>query len=291
MLKGWIVYSQVDAKKNQAFISRFFDKEQQYQISFELVYREQVAIGISFDQPKLTIQGEIRNLPNFVIMRTIDPLLSRFFELANLPVFNSSCTASTTNHKFLTHLEVSKLQIPMLPTYYFTGQQMRKTKVFPISYPFVCKKCNGRGGQDVYLLKNPIDIQSLPTLSEKSEWTIQPLAPVAGRDLRVFVVGKEVIGAILRKNENDFRANFSLSQTATWYELCESEIRLVKRIVDHFDFDFVGIDFLFDQAGGLIFNEIEDVVGSRTLSVYSNVDAVDLYLQHILKKLADRLVF
>ena len=56
---------------------------------------------------------------------------------------------------------------------------------------------------------------------------------------------------------------------------------MVNRIVQAYEFGFVGIDFLFDADGNFIFNEIEDVVGSRTLSIYSNIDAVDLYLKYI----------
>ncbi len=56
---------------------------------------------------------------------------------------------------------------------------------------------------------------------------------------------------------------------------------MVNTIINHFDFGMVGIDFIFDEKGGFLFNEIEDVVGSRTLSMTSDTDIVKLYLEHI----------
>lgn len=283
MLKGWIIYSQADADKNQAFISRFFDKQEAYQMHFELLYKEQLSIGftVAFSIQK---NGQSKPLPDFVIMRAIDPVLSGFFEAARVPVFNSAQTSRMSNHKFLTHLALKKLQIPMLPTFCLTGTQLLHADALPLPYPFVCKKCEGRGGQEVFLIHNAGELSIIPSLRGDAHWLVQALAPVSGQDLRVFVIGKQIIGAILRVNAHDFRANFSLSQTASWYELKPNQIQLIERIIHAFDFDFVGIDFLFDQDGSLIFNEIEDVVGSRTLSIYSDVDVVDLYLQYIQKK-------
>ena len=43
----------------------------------------------------------------------------------------------------------------------------------------------------------------------------------------------------------------------------------------------VGIDFIFDEHGHFLFNEIEDVVGSRTLSALSEINIVREYLKFI----------
>src|SRR5690625_6839454 len=87
-----------------------------------------------------------------------------------------------------------------------------------------------------------------------------------GKDLRVFVIGKQIIAAVLRVNNNDFRANFKLGGSAFLYHLTIDEVEMINKIINHFDFGLVGIDFLIDKEGNLLFNEIEDVVGSRILS-------------------------
>ena len=49
--------------------------------------------------------------------------------------------------------------------------------------------------------------------------------------------------------------------------------------------DYAGIDFLLTKDNKLIFNEIEDVVGSRMLSKLGINNTTDLYLEHIGKEL------
>ena len=178
---------------------------------------------------------------------------------------------------------MKKLNIPMLPTFYYEKQQLLLEKKFPLPFPFVCKSCLGRGGNEVFLIDAKKDLQTVLKTSVATNWIIQPIAPTIGKDLRVFVIGDSIIGAILRKSHQDFRANYSINQNAEWYNLNHEEKSLVNRIIHAHIFGFVGIDFLFDKDGKLIFNEIEDVVGSRTLSICSDVDAVDLYLQYIKK--------
>ena len=52
-----------------------------------------------------------------------------------------------------------------------------------------------------------------------------------------------------------------------------------------FDFGLVGIDFIVGNDGELIFNEIEDVVGSRMLYAVSDISVVPLYLDYIQARL------
>lgn len=282
MLHGWIIYKEEDAKKNKAFIQRFFQKEATHQIKFELIIREKLCVGLEEDF-SILYDGKFYQKPNFIIMRTIDEVLSHFFEAANIPLFNSASISGLANHKFQTHLAMKKLDIPMLKTFYYKSYQLLNTKNFPLPFPFVCKSCSGRGGNEVFLIHTKDDLQTVLESSPSTSWIIQPLAPIIGKDLRVFVVGHSIIGAILRKSNQDFRANYSINQNAEWYTLNDKEKTLINRIIYAHAFGFVGIDFLFDKNGQLIFNEIEDVVGSRTLSIYSDIDAVDLYLQHIRK--------
>jgi gamma-F420-2:alpha-L-glutamate ligase len=53
-----------------------------------------------------------------------------------------------------------------------------------------------------------------------------------------------------------------------------------------FDFGLVGIDFIFAEDGSLMLNEIEDVVGSRTLSALSDMNIVREYLTFIKERIS-----
>lgn len=157
---------------------------------------------------------------------------------------------------------------------------------------YVIKSVSGHGGKEVMtleqFLKGDAELgkqESDAANYYKDKFVIQPLINANGRDLRVYVLGHEIIGAVLRKSVYGFKSNYSLGGSVSLYELSTKQKNIVNRIIDAFDFSYVGIDFLLDENENLIFNEIEDVVGSRMLSACSNINYVGLYLKYILSNL------
>lgn len=281
---GWLIYSKIDAEANGAFINWFINEANLQRIALKLVHREDITIGILNNRRTTLLSNQPAELPDFTIVRTIDPLLSLHFEEMEVRVFNSSFISQMCNNKELTHHYVHNLGIPMVDTIFVNQMQLRSS--LPLDFPFVVKESTGHGGKQVFLIKNELDWQlCIPKLNSKTI-VIQSCNVQHGKDLRVFIVGKDIVGAVLRENTNDFRANFKLGGSATWYPLKKEEIEQINRISGHFQFDMVGIDFLFSKDGKLLFNEIEDVVGSRTLSAVSDVNILQRYTTHIKTKLS-----
>jgi len=279
-MNGWIVYTREESIRNELFINRFLENAPSFGMDLKLVLVEDLTIGIEGSNSILKYNGVIWDPPTFIIMRTIHPILSIHFEEMGSRVFNSASASFLFNHKFKTHQQLAKLQIPMMDTYYTKKDSLLDNEL-PLDFPFVIKACHGRGGNQVFKVSNQEELQlSLENIDEE-EVILQKICPNPGKDLRVFVVGNEVIGAVLRESKSDFRANFSLGGNARFYELNEAEKRVIQKILNNFTVDFVGIDFIFDANDSLIFNEIEDVVGSRTLSATSEIDCVSLYLHYI----------
>lgn len=279
MHNAWLIYNKHDANENSSYISWFMDETKSQGIALELILREDIAIGIINKKRTVLYKNKPVAIPNFAIVRTVDPLLSLHLEGLGIRVFNSSFISRICNNKELTYHHVYDLGIPMVDTIFTNQQQLHTTK--PLTYPFVVKEATGRGGKQVFLIENEIDWSTcLPNLSANTI-IMQSCDVMRGKDLRVFVVGKEIVGAVLRENTNDFRANYKLGGTATWYSLHTEEVELINRIILHFNFDMVGIDFLFSRDGTLLFNEIEDAVGSRTLSAVSDVNILQKYVTHI----------
>ncbi|WP_226376848.1 ATP-grasp domain-containing protein [Oceanobacillus halotolerans] len=277
---GWLIYRKEDAKQNEGFIQWFMDEASAIDISIELVYREQVQIGIMNQKLSILKDGESTSFPNFAIVRTIDPLLSSHLENIGITVYNSSYVASICNHKAMTHQEVMKLHIPMVNTI-FTTKDTISPAAPPIEYPFVIKDVHSRGGKHVFYVNNERVLKESLMKITSQDILIQDCKVQLGKDVRVFVIGKEIIAAVLRESQTDFRANFKLGGQASIYHLSSSEKQMIQKIVKHFDFGMVGIDFLINHDGTLLFNEIEDVVGSRTLSAVSDINIVKQYLHYI----------
>ena len=151
-------------------------------------------------------------------------------------------------------------------------------EIMPVNYggiPAVKKKIDGHGGSEVFML----------TEAEPFEegYVYQKLCDTPGRDLRVWVMGGEIITAMLRESKTDFRSNFCLGGSATPYTLSEQETALVKKITALVKSDYIGIDFIFHN-GKPVFNEIEDTVGARMVYEHTDIDILKLYCTYIEKE-------
>ncbi|MUK86967.1 ATP-grasp domain-containing protein [Ornithinibacillus sp. L9] len=284
MNKGWIIYSEQDAYENKAYINWFIHETKEQNLDLTLILREQLQVGLLQNQPTILVDHSMVELPVFAVVRTPEPLLNLLLEEMGIAVFNSSHVARICNHKALTHFEVSKLQIPMVDTLFMKKINLRTTP--PMSFPFVVKEATGRGGKQVFFINNQIQWEDCMNQIQSNDVIIQTTNVQIGKDIRIFVVGKEIVGAVLRESNSDFRANYKLGGTATWFELSSNQINMVHKIMNHFDFGMVGIDFLIDHDGNLLFNEIEDVVGSRTLSAVSDLNILQKYTSYIKSKIS-----
>src|SRR5690625_6229014 len=105
------------------------------------------------------------------------------------------------------------------------------------------KDATGRSGNQVHLINSQKEWDHFISLSSMDDLVIQSADVKIGQDVRVFIVGKEIVGAVLRENKNDFRANFKLGGTAQWYDLDDHEWDMIHKNTHHFAVDLVGVVF------------------------------------------------
>ena len=258
---GYIIYKKEDALNNKTYINWYIDKFKKHDIELCLVY-----------------DTDINELPDFAIIRTINPALVKMLEDKGVICFNNYNTSFMTNDKLRTYKFMEKMGINTLKTYSNINEVNK--------YPVVIKPKDGHGGDRVFIANDNEDLAKKLVLYEEDNYLIQDVASELGKDLRVYVIGNDIIVAILRQSSSDFRSNFSLGGQGSVYKLNEYETSLVNKIIELFKFDFVGIDFIFHE-GKIIFNEIEDVVGSKMVYTYTDIDIVELYVEYIVKKLSN----
>lgn len=279
MLTGWLIYRKQDIDRNKTYINWFIDEAKQQHINLTLIYRESLTIGLQDNKHVVLLNGKDVSLPDFAVIRTIEPFLQIQLEQCHVKTFNGPKVANICNNKILTHLEISQLNIPTVDTYFYKKDLLNMTP--PLPYPFVVKEANGRSGNQVYFIKNSADWKLCLSQLKSNDLVIQKSNVQLGKDVRVFIVGKNIIAAVLRHNEHDFRANYTLGGQAIPYVLNNYERKMIQKVVNHFDFGLVGIDFLIGNNGELLFNEIEDVVGSRILSEATRINLLQKYTRHI----------
>ncbi len=311
-LRAWIIYGQKEAEKNCHYIDLYKKEGKKRGITFELLLTERLTLGSDGTGCYLLYDRKRLENPDFAIVRTIYPLLSFHLEEMGIPIYNNSMVASICNDKARTCQFLAARGIPCIPTVF-----CRHTEVENRLYrkaeeednldrdigihltkdlsETVVKTVDGHGGSQVFLAS---DQDGVLTKSGYSDFVIQPKVQGKGQDIRVYVIGNEIIAAVCRTVQKkrkgsadssssfgaaeDFRANFSLGGKVSLYTLSQAERELVKKISSFFSFGMVGIDFLVDCNGEFIFNEIEDVVGARMLYQCSDINLVGRYLDYII---------
>lgn len=293
---GWLIYRSVDVKKNKGYIDLYFEEGKDLGIEIKLILVDRLSFGVKNNVLFLEYNGQSIEKPDFAINRSIYPLLTKHLEDMGIKVFNNSELAEMCNDKAKTYQYISRLKIPMVDSQFVKAEYQREV-IENLTDKMVIKGVSGHGGNEVFLY-NPV--KKIDVFTESTYWNdqeikkeevlttlkhtdivIQPLVGIKNQDLRIYVIGKKIIAAILRTGKNSFKSNFSLGGQVREYKLSQKETELVNIIINEFDFGLVGIDFLIDDNNNFLFNEIEDVVGARMLYQCTDINIVRLYLEYI----------
>lgn len=295
-MNWYLIYQKEDIEYNRAYIDMYFRSSAKRNIHLELITPD-VFLGA----PEMPVKGFGTDA---VINRSRDVNLALTCERLNIPVFNNSQICRLGNDKLAAVSYAKEKGIRVMPTYVDPDR---------LDFPFVMKSRDGHGGKEVFLIENEQDLDSVRAMTEPenivlnnlpdqkepgeggvnngfvslsdiedNRWVYQKLASDTGKDLRVYITGNKITAAMLRSSQNDFRSNFSLGGSASVYTLSAEEKEMVTRLTEGLDIGHCGIDFIFDN-GEPVFNEIEDVVGSRMLYKYTDIDVVEEYVEYINK--------
>lgn len=273
MITAWLIYDDEGAKRNSDYITLHKQVGERQGISFLLKRAEDL------------LQNTPCETPDFAIVRTICPALSRKLEDKGILVFNPAFVSEICNDKGKTMDYVAeKTEVPVIPTKRFAGGKL--TEELLAAYPdSVIKAVGGHGGKQVFRTDEPI--AKIGRGIGSSDFVIQPFIRGEGKDVRVYVIGKEIVGAVERTSANGFKSNYSQGGSVRMYSLTEQEKNFVGQICAVFPFGLVGIDFIIDSNGAFIFNEIEDVVGARMLyACCPEIDLLGMYFSYIRTVLA-----
>lgn len=315
MKRGLLIYYKKDYQRNRSFADAICLQGPEYGLNIELLLLEDLLLGVDgaelywgiadqaqagqapprqqADKPADSKradkkEGELggpgsgllgveqKSAVDFIINRTRLYDIGEHFAAMGARVFNPAELTRIANDKFTTHSFLAGKGIPSLRTVRYRGEL---DLGHIAGRPAVVKTVGGHGGKEVYLADEIRDLNRLEEISGP-DLIVQEASRELGRDLRIFIMGGEIIGAVERRARTGFRANYSLGGQVKRYRLSHEEEDLVKNIVSVLQGDFYGIDFLISQAG-LIFNEIEDVVGSRSLVMTTKIDIVREYLSYI----------
>ncbi|MBQ3494486.1 MAG: ATP-grasp domain-containing protein [Clostridia bacterium] len=254
----WIVYDKNRYELNRSFAKLLEEKLKGVGLKSKLVFAENIK--------------KRKNFPQIAIMRTEKIGVAQFLEKKGVIVCNNSKVSEICNDKFKTYQFLKSNHISVLDTWLYDENSKQQ-------FPVVVKSRFGHGGREVFLARGLEELNGITKKYPNGGLICQQLADF-GKDKRVYVVGNNIVVAMLRQNNKDFRANFSLGGTALEVVLTKQEKQLVEKVLNCLYFDFAGIDIIYKNSIPYI-NEIEDIVGCRMVYQNTKIDIAQKYIEHI----------
>lgn len=267
-MKGIVYYSEIEAIRNRMFIDDLIKEAGQIDIDLRLI------IGV--EQPNLDV--------DFVLFRDRNPNLASQFELEGFHLINRAEVNRIANDKLKTFELTTLLGIAAVPTK--KVQQVNQI----VSYPCVLKTVDGHGGQEVVLCTSPKEAEKFFAQFYDHTVIVQPYIESGARDIRVFMIGEEVFGAVKRTGNGSFKSNYTLGGSVEKYTLAgwqEKEVKIIARALKS---DYIGIDFILLADGRWLFNEIEDPVGARSLYTTHDFSVARELMRYIKGKISNQVI-
>ncbi|MBR6256467.1 MAG: ATP-grasp domain-containing protein [Lachnospiraceae bacterium] len=268
-MKLILIYQPADADKNFEYIELYKNECKRRGLDFSLIITGAPGCGVTdFNEH----YGDLKVFPpdTVFINRSRDAALTRHLENAGFRVYNNSLIAELGNDKLKALRYVEEAGIPV----------MKSFSSPPSVYPYVMKTVDGHGGNEVFLIHNDEELSAASAALTGRQVLYQEFCDTPGRDKRVYIVGNKVTACMLRTSDNDFRSNYSLGGNAEISELTPDESDIIKKLLSRLSIGHAGIDLIYHK-GRPVFNELEDVVGSRMLYRYTDIDVVKLFMDHI----------
>ncbi len=107
-----------------------------------------------------------------------------------------------------------------------------------------------------------------------------------GKDLRLQVVGSQVVAAMYRYSDNgDFRANITGGGKMKPYEPTQKQIDLAVESCKILGLDFAGVDILFGKDNEPIVCEVNSNAHFKNIYDCTGVNVADSILAYIIKRI------
>ena len=267
--RALLVYFEADIEKNRWFIDSLTEKAAERGIRLDLITPMQ-----AFDETEAV----------FVINRSRDEEVSRYFEGLGIKSFNNSETVRIGNDKLEEYYLFSELGMPVMET---VPADTPEDEI-PFAPPYIVKHRRGHGGNRVFKARRYEDVREIIRGLNSSEWIIQKMCDTPGQDMRLYIMGDKIISSVLRTSKSDFRSNFSLGGEACLEDPPAEVADMALKLSDYLLADYIGVDFIRDQ-GKWIVNEVEDAAGARMLYSLTDLDIAEMYMCHICEKSSQKL--
>ena len=153
------------------------------------------------------------------------------------------------------------------------------------AYPMVIKESNSSFGMGVHLAGSREEAVKLICEYGNKECLIQEyLSYSSGRDYRLQMVSDKCVCAMMRSNENDFRANITNGGKMSEYKPTDEDLSLARNVMKCLKLDFAGIDIMHDKSGRAVFLEANSNAHFKNIYDLTGINAAEKMIEYIVGK-------
>ncbi|MDY5216649.1 MAG: RimK family alpha-L-glutamate ligase [Lachnospiraceae bacterium] len=315
MKQGWLIVNEyLDTEKFLEIRKLFLSGAEKKNVKLTVYTNADFAVDLSGAVVKSRAfdEGE----PQFIIFYDKDIALAAALEKMGYRLYNSADAISVCDSKVKTATRISEYNLNckddeakiLMPKTYkvpFTYENIGIMDSYSFdfleyvekdlceagegalsdAYPMVIKESNSSFGMGVHLAGSREEAVKLICEYGNKECIIQEyLSYSSGRDLRLQMVSDKCVCAMMRSNENDFRANITNGGKMSEYKPTDEDLSLARNVMKCLKLDFAGIDIMHDKSGRAVFLEANSNAHFKNIYDLTGINAAEKMIEYIVAK-------
>ena len=288
----WVLQKRPTGLVEPYELTRLREEARALDIRFETIAPEDIDLIVSRGgRRSIRRCGAEVQLPDVLLPRTgsgtdyFSLAILRQLEHLGVAVINPSSAIEAVKDKLYAHQILAQSNLPIPRTMLVRFPVDTHLVAQQIGFPCVIKLLVGSYGDGVVLSRDPAsfrDLMELVSGLDRSQSLIlqQYIGTRPGKDLRVWVIGGQVIGAMLRSStDGSFKANISRGGDGQAFPLNPELERLARESAAALNLDIAGVDLLFDGDGYSIC-EVNSAPGFQGFETATGLNVARLVLEH-----------
>lgn len=248
------------------------------------------SVTIGGDQFEILHRGKVTDVD--VVLPRIGHSITRHgvnvlrqFEEMDVPVANSSRSILRSRDKLYATQLLAKNRVPMPVTAWVRQRADIDRAIATVGgLPLVVKASEGTHGRGVFLCDTSESVhQTIEALLLAGDTVLlQQFVPESkGIDMRVFVVGDEVVASMRREAQGDeFRSNFHLGGQVIKADLPPQYEKVARRAARLLGLNIAGVDLLVGKDGPLLL-EVNSSPGLEGIEAASGVNVAAKVVEYL----------
>jgi RimK family alpha-L-glutamate ligase len=245
-----------------------------------------VAVGLSSDSAAIFDADAV--FPRFIPTGSLEQIIYRmdalhWIENRGVRVMNSPRAIERSVDKFYTTALLQEAGLPTPETVVCEGTADAMAAMQAMG-DVIVKPIFGSMGHGMVRVSDPdVAFRVVRTLEQmRAVFYVQRAVNHDGRDVRVFVVGGQVLGAIERRaSDGGWRTNVSRGGSARAFELPPAWQQLAMRAAAAIGADYAGVDLLPSREGTVFVLEVNGIPGWQGFQRATGLDVAGALVEYL----------